>query len=425
MNLPPVLPAVATESTYMLSVSIRVGRGTISLKSDQLKDQTLSDALRANGVKSKDTLPVFEAELTPEQGEWVRQKLGWTKAKAPSNFSLLTAGTALSTLLDRLQRKYMICGVSRRWWFVAASDMPDVDAGFEEMETMRENLLSVLHELYEPAKVLFESRLQNVLTAANRADDFNSYAGEFPTWTEIEREFRIEVDGRIPVPSLLEIAKQSPEMQRWMGDVRKQLTEELPRLIDEILDLSTGVIRYTEKNAVNQTEQRTKMMGQNHERLMTLRKMYLAIAYPESPAASDIVTGLIDRCDTLKFWDGNSEKTDSGLLNLRKWLMQSDNTLLIGRGDGCKALSEWVQGRNAQDEFKSIKNEIQALQNAELTGKELSPKLFELQQRADSSLLKTQMQSQHIAELIDGLRQGAIAPATELAINHDVVEAGF
>lgn len=140
---------VQAGATYMISVTIRVGFGTISLKSDSLKSEAIAKALKENGVRSKDTLPLFEVH------------------SGGKKISLTQAGTALSTILDRLQSRYMICSGSRRWWFVAEDDMPAIAAGLEEMEQERVRLLSELQAVYDDARDLFQLRLTNILSTAS------------------------------------------------------------------------------------------------------------------------------------------------------------------------------------------------------------------------------------------------------------------
>jgi len=429
MSMPKVLPAVASEATYMMSVSIRMGRGVVSLKSDELKDQVLAAALKANGVKSSDTLPVYEVSLTPEQGEWVKERLGGRGT--PTVFSIQSGGIAVGSILDKLQERYMLCGASRRWWFVAQSDIAQVDAGIAQMRSMRKRVIEVLRAFYDEAKSLYEIRLTNVLSAANRMVDFARYVDEFPTLAAIEREFRVEVDGRIPVPSLVEVAKQSPEMQVWLGTIRAQLVEELPRIVDEMSGQIAEIATLCEKNLVKVSVRRSQKIAQTCERLGVLHKMYQSINPDRGKGQSPLVKQLVISTMALGVLNPDAA-VEVQLLNLRQSLSKSDHAFFLNSGAGGKQLADWVGGRNAEDELKAIISELKTLE--QLTPQERSARLSELHSCTQNSILKTQTQGQYVLDLLNQQAQSArqevlIEPAEPVPTNREsnqaLIEAGF
>lgn len=362
---------VQAGATYMLSVSIRVGFGTISLKSDSLKSEAIAQALRENGVKSKDTLPIFEA------------------IKNGKKFSLTQAGTALSTMLDRLQSRYMICSGSKRWWFVAEGDIAAVKLGIEDMEVERSRLLSELQGVYEQAKELFHERLTNILTTANRLDEFEAYERKFPAWREIEQEFRIEVDGPVRVPSVTDLAKQEPDMQIWMRNIHQQMQRDLPKLIDDACGTAAEFLSKLEQwDAANLTHTQAEKLAKGHERLESLLRLHDSIcgdlSSTDAPVRS-LISLVLRAADHSKTLMTASDLSGQYLLNLRQTL--KDNEVLGGAGKGAKALYEWVHGASVEQKIKTLVQELKQFQ-AEL------PNLSQVERQSRLEQLKHQVENQ-------------------------------
>lgn len=363
---------IGAGATYMLSVSIRVGFGTISLKSDSFKAETLAQALKENGVRSRDILPLFEA------------------VKDGKKFSLVQAGTALSTMLDRLQSRYMICSGSKRWWFVAEGDMAAVNLGLEEMEQERVRLLGELQLIYDDARSLFHERLTNILIAANRIGEFEGYARKFPAWHEIQSEFRIEVDGPIKVPSLSELAKQEPDMQRWMQQIHQQMQRDLPKLIDDFCATAAEFLgRLEQVDPGNLTNTQANQLSKAVTRLESLIKLYGSITQDtdyDSPVRS-----LYRVLSSIQAYTHNLALTQE---QLREYLQQDrqvirDSELLNGASKGAKALYEWVFGASVEERVKALVQELKQFQSeaSELSEAERDHTLQELKNKAESQAL--------------------------------------
>lgn len=332
---------VQAGATYMISVTIRVGFGTISLKSDSLKSEAIAKALKENGVRSKDTLPLFEVH------------------SGGKKISLTQAGTALSTILDRLQSRYMICSGSRRWWFVAEDDMPAIAAGLEEMEQERVRLLSELQAVYDDARDLFQLRLTNILSTANRMNEFDAYARKFPAWQEIEQEFRIEVDGPVRVPSLTELAKQEPDMQRWMHNIHAQIERDLPKLIDDACDTAAeflGRLEQVEPANLNSTQ--ANQLTRSQERLESLAKLYYSMCpstdvnSPTAAPAIALIGHALEASHLCKRPTTTKDTLQEHLISLRSVL--KNNELICGASKGAKALYEWVHGASVEQKIKAV-----------------------------------------------------------------------
>lgn len=388
---PQVIPAVAPEKAgaiYMVSVAIRVGYGTISLKSDSLKSDEIAQALKENGVKSRDTLPVFEF-IRPDG----------------KRFSLTQAGTALSSMLDRLQNKFMLCSASKRWWFVAEADWASLDEGLQDMEAERRALLSELQDKYDEAHDLFRLRLMNILTTAQRMDEYDEYVNKFPSWGEIEDSFRIEIDGPIAVPSAVDLAKKSPEMQRWMGNVHQQLRRDFPKLTDDICAAAADALSRLETAEPGSLSEHQKgLLDKAVERLGSLRNLHDSMS--EAIGDDSSARRLIDQTlQVVRFslWPSTTEEVlGQKLSSLRSELIDSE--LLINGGKGAKALYQWVHGQSLEDRVKAIAEEIRLLQEQlpELPPEDKEARLLALKAKADqhagllthaAGALKTMLQS--------------------------------
>lgn len=388
-------------ATYMLSVSIRVGFGTISLKSDSLKSEAIAQALKANGVKSKDTLPIFEV------------------LKNGKKFSLTQAGTALSTMLDRLQSRYMICSGSKRWWFVAEGDMDAVKAGIEEMEQERLRLLEELQQMYDDARSLFRERLTNILTTALRVDEFEAYARKFPAWKEIETEFRIEVDGPVKIPALSDLAKQEPDMQRWMKNVREQMQRDLPKLIDDACGTSAEFLSKLEQvDLANLNHAGAEKLAKGQERLESLLRLHDSICEGLSDADAPVrslISLVLKTADYSKTLMTAPNLLEQYLLKLRQTL--KDSELLGGAGKGAKALYEWVHGVSVEQRVKALALGLKQFQQElpNLSQDERRIKLEELKRKAESQAGLMSHAATNLLALLDNLLAASLQTQTEPA----------
>lgn len=419
---------IGSGATYMLSISIRVGFGTISLKSDSLKSEAIALALKENGVKSKDTLPIFEA------------------IKDGKKFSLTTAGTALGTMLDRLQNRYMICSGSKRWWFVAEGDMDAIRKGLEEMESERVRLLSQLQALYDQARSLFYARINNILAAANRQDEFESYARKFPVWSEIQEEFRIELDGPIKIPALSELAKQEPDMQRWLRNVHDQMQRDLPKLIDDLCSTASvflGRLEQVDPQKLNNTQ--ANQLSKASDRIESLNKLYDSICLDttfDSPVRS-----LIRVCSATKiYYAKNPALTQDALISYlcHKREELKDSELLCGAGIGHRALYEWVHGASREQRIKDLVQELELFKQgmSNLSDEEHSSQLQALKTKAESQALLMNHAYCNLLAMLNKLETtpaysnanveqsqlelAAIAPSTtDLNTDNQMLEAGF
>lgn len=418
---------VQAGATYMISVTIRVGFGTISLKSDSLKSEAIAKALKENGVKSKDTLPIFEVHASGKK------------------ISLAQAGTALSTILDRLQSRYMICSGSKRWWFVAESDMPAIAAGLEEMEVERIRLLGELEAVYDDARDLFQLRLTNILSTANRMDEFDAYVRKFPAWQEIEQEFRIEIDGPVRVPSLTELAKQEPDMQKWMHNIHAQIERDLPKLVDDACGTAAeflGRLEQVEPGNLNNTQANQLTRGQ--ERLESLAKLYYSMCpstdvnHPTSAPVIALIGHALEASHLCKRPTTTKDTLQEHLISLRSVL--KNNELICGASKGAKALYEWVHGASVEQKIKAVVLELKQFQQ-ELPGlsqDERRTRLEELKRKAESSAGVMSHAAGNLLTLLNNLLTVVNAPTlqevepepeSEPAIaseySDEILEAGF
>lgn len=398
------------EQPYMMSVTIRSAFGQISLESESLKSSEVAAALRANGVRSRDTMPIFEVMV------------------AGKKRSIDGVVQQLATMLDQIQDRYMVAGASRRWWFVAGDDLPVVQQKLQEMESERLILIEELRSCYEAARDMFELRLKNVLGAAGRDVEFDSYACKFPLMTAIESELRLEIDGPIRIPSVVEMALETPEMQQWMGRIREQLERDLPRLVDDICgtaaDFLTRLDRVTPGNL---TLTQAKGLAKTHDRLQSLYKLLrsmesVEVGHPALIMIRQVVTigGLCNLSDT------TVEKLTESLIEYRKVLKSSD--FLGNVTKGSRALHEWVNGLSAEQRCKALIAEMQILQSElpKLSPQERQDQLSAFKTRAQSEAALMSGTAAQLLSLVDALiLVGAQEPESESSIPNTAEDAGF
>lgn len=196
------------KSNYAVRISIYGGFGTLTLKSEDFKNSEVAQTLRANGVKSKDSMPVYEYTLAP--GE----ESPFEEVRAESVVSVGWAKNQLINMLQQLQERYLYFVDEETGWLCSEDDLPAVNAGIQAMRERRERLHEILQHYLPMAETLFMQRITNVLTAANKLSDLDLYVNKFPSPESLDAKFRVRHSSPIRIPSLVEqLASNSQALQ--------------------------------------------------------------------------------------------------------------------------------------------------------------------------------------------------------------------
>lgn len=380
---PPV--AVVSGAAYMVSVSIRVGKCSTSFDPSFFKGAALAQRLKDNGINSREFMPIYEYKVP-----YKAAIAGRRKSKNSDKFSLTLAGQTLSNRLDPIQEANMLCSGSKRWWFYPEMAHSDVTASLDQLENGtfdsegklillgRKQLLEELKENYEAAKSLYLDRITNVLEAADRADKFQEYADRFPCIEELENNFRIEIEGPIRVPSVGEIASQTPEIRAFLNQIKSQMQRDLPEWVGKAsAAIAAYLIRWDTCDPEFLTTSQSSSLNDLHSRLNNLGSLYNAMDFPDAHPAS----GFVQTC--LGLSEGITDKTSvrEKLDEIRNNLLSQD-WVLMPASKGAKDLSRWCGVASLEDRLKDFKAQVEALEDLEPEQKAVN--LAGLQRRARS-----------------------------------------
>jgi hypothetical protein len=276
--------------------------------------------------------------------------------------------------------------------------------------------------------VLFEQRLTNVLATAGRIDELEAYTRRFPSWKEIESEFRVEVDGPIAVPSLAELAKQTPDMQRWMQSIHQQMQRDLPRVADDICGTVAELLTKLEQVEPNLTPTQVGRLSKGISRLESLCKLHDSMSQVglDSPVKRLAlkVCALGAQTTALR----HQEALAHSLSILRADL--KDSELVFGGGKGAKALAQWVNGAGVEEKVKALVAELEQLQQESpgLSDEEREARLAEIRIKVQSQAGLLNHAAARLLEMLETPEPQVDEPALEAQSKEqdlDVLEAGF
>lgn len=373
-NTPDLVPANgAPEGSYFVVVTQSVGKGYVSLKNEKLAAPGLMATLKSNGADAKFTLPVFQV------------------MKGSKKWGIREAGTKLGNAFDTLQRKcQMISAGDNRWWFPARFKA-DFDAGWEELMKLQEELIQELLDSAEEARQIYDGRLQAILTQADAMEDFYKFSLEFPTNDQIRENFKLNLkEGPIRVPSVTDIAKLSPELQFWMGQIRKTMMEDLPKTsakLSKAIALFFNRLRDFDPAAPD--EKSVPHLANSWLGIKGLVELFDEMS--GGGQVGDPVRSLADKA--LEFSPQNpSYPKDKGELQVRLDAIQEDllNQDWIQEPTAANAeLSKWCGVSSLEDRLKDLKQRIDTMAAME-DGEEKDCLLKELriEARSYSGILK-------------------------------------
>jgi hypothetical protein len=222
---------VKSHSLYCLSIGVRVG-----VSSAQIAFSDLGFSDEEISAKQKALIKTPSIAVYPK---------------------LRTAGNKLNSAKKQLQGKFMING-NHRWWFVLEDRIDDLVADIESFllplceELRQETILS-----YPEDKADFQSRLTTgiaeFLPAQNRDIIIQKYLDNFPTISDVEENFTIDIDGPIKINSILEDAAVAEKVsilslhKQWKETITKSLETSLKEVMDEIYGIVADLLSDIEK----------------------------------------------------------------------------------------------------------------------------------------------------------------------------------
>jgi hypothetical protein len=384
------LSTVLVETT----ISIRVGFGAIKLPSSDLKgSEYLSKVYAANGVKSNDSIQIYEAQgIDPESGKVVTLSPAWAKNK-------LTASA------QEIQEAYSIGGK-----LYSQEDFPKVNQQIEQMIERSERLLEtlLLPVNWNAAEATYQEKVSNIFAAlaqesalerdrlitadplcadeAHRAHEerLEGYdrkrcrmLNKFPTPEEFRKKFKVSNSEPIVRGSVIGAVSQSADAVKHLAEIEtaqgdlafaravsearnraledfKQATQErIETLHDEFSEHILNALKSLDglgaKEISNKAKNALDFQLTRCEAILNLLaglsqfEPDLTKPQTDSQTAIEAMAGIQDLTSKLRqgFEDSSNsrEQCQAQLQAFRRSLAQTIN--VIHQGEGTQALAEW------------------------------------------------------------------------------------
>lgn len=331
------LELIRDKAIYMLSISVHTGsfRVTIDCRDLGVNDE-FTDAVEAGEGKHIIRIPIF-AEL-------------------------VKSGTRLASMRARIQKKMVY---SEPYWFCPEEQMDAVSQGVSELLAACEELRAEALTAYDEGYTDYLRRVAAILVRVTPEDQLEEkleeYAGLFPTREDVENNFRVEIQGPIRVPSLIEqsgedarlaanLAQETEARQRlelleaenqatrqlqaeWSNSIRESLSQSLASARDEILGTVADTLERLEGVEPGRIpKQMERALNTNLQRLEAL------VSFDSS------LSDLVQRTNELRQVATTSISPESlqERLNRFKANLQQEAESLRGTGKGHKALAQWM-----------------------------------------------------------------------------------
>lgn len=322
---------VFSSPVYKIRIKVGAACGTLSV---ERKDDR-AEVIKANGGKSKDSLPIYQIFEVDEHGAVVFD----AKGKPQVAFSAKQAQNALANALDALQAQYMLASGDKGLWYCPTSKIEELDAEIKKLEVLRDDLLDQLttSKNYHTAKMIYEQACYDAL----EQEEINQALVKFPSINEISEKFRIEVLEWEPLPSLEELQEQAgldTTKQRQLEAVQRvmeDLQSKAPDIISEGYELFARMLDLIERQKlVEEAETYNKCL----DRLCTLLEFWKT-SFGVINADLDTMKVDVELIGNKAVHTTDSEAIEDACNELRaKWR----TSYKLGHSDGASKLNEWL-----------------------------------------------------------------------------------
>lgn len=346
--------AIKVFSAPVYKIRIKIGAACGTLNVDRQDDR--AEALKANGGRSKDSLPIYQVFETDETGAIVYD----SKGKPQVAFSAKGCQTQLANALDQLQEKYMLASGDKGLWYCPTSKVNELDAELKRLDALRDELCDALttSKNYHKAKGIYESALYDALDP----DEVEQHLNKFPAINEITEKFRVEVMEWEPLPSLEELQEKASDdvsKQRQLEAVQRvmeDLKSKAPDIISECYELFARMLDLIERQKV------AEYTGDWHkcvERIAVLLELWKASFSSENKDLIFMFTDIENLNAKAKSLTDSADVEDLCNELRAKWR----TGYKLGVSEGATRLNEWLypeRGLEAQINtlIQQIKDEL-------------------------------------------------------------------
>ena len=362
------------------------------------KDDQLTEAIKRNRGSTVDRIPLFE--ILDDHDKPV--------------FDAAKAYTAVNTVLDSIQARYMLASGEGKAWFVPESKIDELEQAIDtELKDALAEQLQLILDNYDEAKSLFEARLKDVLSDSGESEQFWTLFNQFPTHQEIETKFVVEVIQWEKMKTLEECQEEAIKdrsMAKGKEVVQGMINafkSKAPGTLDEFYEVAYRLFNDVEGSDGKRTEPMADRATKSLGRLETLRSLWLSLSEPEP-----ILELLFRLCQQIEnavgavdMADGDRAEIISTALNTATEKLKESFTPTTGKG--AQLLWDWLNPeKSLERQIKAAEAEMAEIEDEEQK-KSISRKLTRLK-----NLLKLRL---------DRLNQLVVEPETVVAITPKIL----